>query len=266
MMDHSSSIIHSSSISTLKTGTLFVVATPIGNLEDITFRAVRILKEVDLIAAEDTRHTSKLLSHYNISNRLMSCHEHNEQDRLALFSGKTDPGEKHRPCVRCRDSHHFRPGVSAGEGSVPTGHSGGTRSRALCGDCRFKRGRPSHRCLFVHGISPSEKRAAPAGAGGAEKRDRHPLSFMNPPRRLVELLNELQGVLGDRPAMVAREITKIHEEFLRGKLSRIVETLSTRSFVKGECVVFRRMGGPASSCGTCCRRDGSHASGGPCRQ
>ncbi len=221
----------------MKTGTLFVVATPIGNLEDITFRAIRILKEVDLIAAEDTRHTSKLLSHYNITNRLMSCHEHNEQERLALFLEKLTQGENIALVSDAGTPTISDPGYQL----VKEVSQQGIRVVPIPGPSAViaglsVAGLPTDAFLFMGFLHRKKGRRQRILEG--LKEEVATLVFYESPRRLVELLNELQNVLGDRPAMVAREITKIHEEFLRGKLSWIIESLQNRPFVKGECVVF----------------------------
>ena len=221
----------------VKTGTLFVVATPIGNLEDITFRAVRILKEVDLIAAEDTRHTSKLLSHYDIKNPLISCHEHNEQERLKLFLEKLLQGQNlalvsdaGTPTISDPGYQLVKELVDQGIRVVPVpGPSAVIAGLSVAG-------LPTDAFMFMGFLHRKQGKRRRVLEG--LKDESATLVFYESPRRIIGLLEELLLVFGDRPAMVAREITKIHEEFIRGKLSAIMNTLKEKSVVKGECVVF----------------------------
>ena len=213
--------------STESGGCLYLVGTPIGNLEDITLRALRILKEVDLIACEDTRHTQKLLSHYDIAKTLVSYHEHNEMTRspellikledgakIALVSDAgtplvSDPGYRLVTlCVR----HKIRvvpiPGPSA-------------MLAALAGS-----GVPSEEFLFVGFL--------PARTGERRRMLEHlrieerTIIFYEAPHRIAESIADAREILGDRPACIAREVTKLHEEFLRGKLSQLEESLAER--------------------------------------
>lgn len=204
------------------TGRLYLVATPIGNLEDITLRALRILRECDLVACEDTRQTQKLLNHYKIQKRLLSYHDHNEITRapelvieleqgaqVALVSDAgtplvSDPGYR---LVTLALRHHIPVVPIPGASAVIA---------ALAGS-----GMPSEEFLFA-GFLPSrsgERRAAL----GRYLQDHRTLLFYEAPHRLAETLQDVWEVLGDRPACVAREVTKIHEEFLRGQLSELIE-------------------------------------------
>ncbi|SMC88130.1 16S rRNA (cytidine1402-2'-O)-methyltransferase [Desulfocicer vacuolatum DSM 3385] len=221
----------------LKTGTLFVVATPVGNLEDITFRAVRVLKEVDLIAAEDTRHTARLLSHYNIKNSVISCHEHNELQRLDLFLEKLSQGQSialvsdaGTPTISDPGYQLVKKVARQGFRVVPVPGP----SAAIAG--LSVSGLPSDSFLFMGFLHRKKGRRQSALEG--IKNEKATLIFYESPRRIIILLEELMAILGDRPAMVAREITKIHEEFLRGTLSQIIEILKSRPSVKGECAIF----------------------------
>ena len=220
----------------MKTGSLYIVATPIGNLEDITLRALRILKEVDLIACEDTRHTTKLLSRYGITTPRKSYHEFNEDSRVAgllrlLREGKnialvgdagtpliSDPGYK--IVSACRKE---------GIGVIP-----------VPGACAFAAalaasGLPSDSFFFA-GFLPS--RAAPrrrrlkelAGIPAT-------LIFYEAPHRLLDSLNDMAAVLGSCHASLAREITKIHEEFFCGTLYEILDEFSARPEIRGEITI-----------------------------
>ncbi len=210
------------------TGCLYLVATPIGNLEDITLRALRVLKEADLIACEDTRQTQKLLQHYAIHKELVSYHAHNELTRapelviqleegaqVALVSDAgtpvvSDPG--HRLVAQCL-RHHIPvvpiPGPSAFVAALAAS------------------GMPTEEFLFV-GFLPSR-----AGARrkklDALKSEPRALVFYEAPHRLLETLSDAAEILGNRPAVVAREVTKIHEEFLRGSLAELRDAARKRA-------------------------------------
>jgi 16S rRNA (cytidine1402-2'-O)-methyltransferase len=210
------------------TGCLYLVATPIGNLEDITLRALRVLKEADLIACEDTRQTQKLLQHYAIHKELVSYHAHNELTRapelviqleegaqVALVSDAgtpvvSDPG--HRLVAQCL-RHHIPvvpiPGPAAFVAALAAS------------------GMPTEEFLFV-GFLPSR-----AGARrkklDALKAEPRALVLYEAPHRLLETLSDAADILGSRPAVVAREVTKIHEEFLRGSLAELRDAARKRA-------------------------------------
>src|ERR1700686_3721774 len=208
-------------------GCLYLVGTPIGNLEDITLRALRILKEVDLIACEDTRHTQKLLNHYDIAKTLVSYHEHNEMTRspellikledgakIALVSDAgmplvSDPGYRLVTlCVRHKIPVVPVPGPSA-------------MLAALAGS-----GLPSEEFLFVGFLQQrSGERRRMLGRLRIEERT---IILYEAPHRIAESIADAREILGDRPACIAREVTKLHEEFLRGKLSQLEESLAER--------------------------------------
>ena len=197
---------------------LYLVATPIGNLEDITLRALRVLREVDLIACEDTRHTHKLLAHYEISKRMVSYHEHNERERaaelvtmleqgasVALVSDAgtpviSDPG--HRLVAACIEKN-----ISV----VPI--PGPSAAVAALGAA----GLASDEFLFL-GFLPArsgERRRALEGLRGVPQT----MVLYEAPHRIAETLADAAEILGKRPAVVARELTKLHEEFARGTLA-----------------------------------------------
>ncbi len=207
-----------------KTGTLYVVATPIGNLEDITLRALRILREVDLIAAEDTRHTAKLLRHYGIRKAMVSYHEHNERRRtpqliahlregrsVALLSdagtpGISDPGyELVRACVAEGIPVVPVPGPSALLAALVV--SGLPVDRFLFGG--FVPRKAGERRSFFEEL----------------KSVRATLVFFESPERLLETLRDLREGMGDRRLAVCRELTKLHEEVFRGTVTEAIAHL-----------------------------------------
>lgn len=216
---------------------LYIVSTPIGNLEDITLRALRVLNEVALIAAEDTRHTRKLLSAYEISTRMMALHEHNEAERAArvvemVRSGEsvalvTDAGT---PCIS--DPGYRLVSLAAADGVRVIPIPGA--SALLAGLAAA--GLPTD-AFHYQGFLPKKlgkrdeilKALAPMP---------HTVVLYESPSRIVRLLGELVLVMGDRPAVLARELTKHYEEFLRGTLSSIARDLSGRPSVKGECTLM----------------------------
>ena len=204
-------------------GCLYLVATPIGNLEDISLRALRILKEVDLIACEDTRQTRKLLSHYDIHTRLESYHEHNEMTRapelvieleqaaqIALVSDAgtpaiSDPG--HRLVALC-----LRHGIQVVPVPGPSALVSALAASGISTD----------EFVFIGFLPPrTGERHAALHPLAAEPRT---LVFYEAPHRLVAMLEDSLAVLGDRHGVVAREVTKIHEEFRRGRISELLES------------------------------------------
>ena len=217
---------------------LYLVATPIGNLEDITLRALRVLKEVNVIACEDTRQTQKLLNHYAISTRTTSYHEHNEMTKsaelvkemqegasVALVTdagmpGISDPGYR---LITLAIRHHVPvvpvPGASAFLAAlVASGLP--TDSFRFSGFLPAKRG---ERRTVLETVKSSPRT----------------LVFYEAPHRIVEALEDLVEVLGGaRRVVMAREVTKIHEEFLRGRASEVLETLKARETVKGEITLL----------------------------
>jgi 16S rRNA (cytidine1402-2'-O)-methyltransferase len=202
-------------------GHLYLVATPIGNLEDISLRALRILKEADLIACEDTRQTLKLLSHYDIHKRLVSYHEHNEITRAPEIVIELEQGAKV---------------VLVSDAGTPAISDPGHRLVSLCvrhgikvvpvpGASAFvaalaASGMPIEEFSFV-GFLPSK----PVGRRKALRaltQEPRTIALYEAPHRLLETLVDALEILGNRPAMIAREVTKLHEEFLRGHLADLV--------------------------------------------
>jgi 16S rRNA (cytidine1402-2'-O)-methyltransferase len=218
-------------------GILYVVATPIGNRDDITLRALDILQRVDLIAAEDTRKSGRFLAHHRIKNQLVSYHEHNETKRtpqliekllagtsIALISNAgtpsvSDPGFR---LIAAAIEHKIVvtpiPGVTAATAAMSVS------------------GLPTDSFMFV-GFAPKKKgkRIKFLKAIGARSES---LVFYESPKRIISLLEDIITSLGDRHAMLAREMTKLHEEFIRGPLSQILNVIGSRSTVKGECTLL----------------------------
>jgi 16S rRNA (cytidine1402-2'-O)-methyltransferase len=217
---------------------LYLVATPIGNLEDITLRALRVLKEVDVIACEDTRQTQNLLNHYAIATRTTSYHEHNEMTRapelvkelqegasVALVTdagmpGISDPGYR---LISLAIRHHVPvvpiPGASAFLAALVAS------------------GLPTDSFRFS-GFLPA-KRGERRAALEAIKTSPRTQVFYEAPHRVVEALEDVCEVLGEaRHVVIAREVTKLYEEFLRGRASEVLATLKSRDDVKGEITLL----------------------------
>lgn len=218
-------------------GHLYLVATPIGNLEDITYRAVRTLGEADVIACEDTRQTRKLLDHYGIHKPTVSYHDHNEAERTEdlaarMLAGTTvalvsdagtplvsDPGYRLvRAAIEQGTPVTALPGPSAAltalaASGLPTDafHFGG-----------FLPHKPGQRLKVLEAIAEESATAV----------------FYEAPHRILESLEAIEQALGDRPVVVARELTKIHEEFLRGTAAEIRAQLAERDAVKGEITLL----------------------------
>lgn len=216
-------------------GTLYLLATPIGNLQDITLRALEVLRAVDLIACEDTRHTRKLLSHFRISNRTVSYHEHNENERADELADRLVRGESiavvsdaGMPGVCDPGFHIVRRAIEIGAPVVPIpGAVAYINALAASG--------LSTDSVFFGGFLPSRK-------GERSKRLEEvrdipaTLVFYETPHRLAKALADCLEILGDRDAAVARELTKLYEEFHRGSLSELLLEFSAAS-VRGEIVL-----------------------------
>jgi 16S rRNA (cytidine1402-2'-O)-methyltransferase len=214
-------------------GLLYVVATPIGNLEDITYRAVRILGEADVIACEDTRQTRKLLDHYGIQKPTISYHEHNETERAAELTARLLGGavialvsDAGMPLV---SDPGYRLVKAAVENGVPVQPIPGASAAlaALAGS-----GLPSDAFHFG-GFLPS-KPGQRLKALEALADEPATLIFYEAPHRILDSLEAVEQLLGDRPVVVARELTKIHEEFLRGPAAEVRAQLAARDALKGE--------------------------------
>jgi 16S rRNA (cytidine1402-2'-O)-methyltransferase len=228
----------------LPEGTLYVVATPIGNQEDITLRALRILAAVDLVASEDTRHTRKLLAYHGIRARLVSFHEHNEAERTGELVERLKAGSRVALVSDAGTPLVSDPGyrlvcAAAAEG-IPVVPIPGPSSltAALCIS-----GLPTDAFVFT-GFLPRKKEKRSRQLLCLKDEDRT-LVFFESPRRIGALLAEVYRVMGDRQAVLCREMTKRHEECLRGRLSELIGILSDRAQIKGECTLLIAGRGPA---------------------
>jgi 16S rRNA (cytidine1402-2'-O)-methyltransferase len=216
---------------------VYLVATPIGNLEDITLRALRTLRECDVIACEDTRHTRKLLNRYDVQKPLISCHEHNERARAQQIVERVLAGQ-----AVAIVSDAGLPGISdPGYRVVQAAIAAGVRVIPIPGPSAVDTavvasGLPTDSFLYA-GFLPAKsgQRIKALEALAAEKTT---LVFYESPHRLLRTLADAQSVLGNRQAVVARELTKTHEEFLRGTLAEIHADLAARESVKGEIVLL----------------------------
>ncbi|HEU5414556.1 MAG TPA: 16S rRNA (cytidine(1402)-2'-O)-methyltransferase [Candidatus Angelobacter sp.] len=220
-----------------KKGVLYVVATPIGNLEDITYRAVRILREAGLIACEDTRHTRKLLDHYSIEGKLVSYHEHNEPERAQELVERLLEGVS-----VAQVSDAGMPGISdpgyrviklAIENGIPVVPVPGPSAliAALAAS-----GLPTDAFEF-RGFLPAKSGQRRTELESIRPRE-HTMIFYEAPHRIHEAINDIVAVLGpERPIVIARELTKVHEEFLRGTVREIAENIRDRE-LKGEITIL----------------------------
>lgn len=218
-------------------GTLYLVATPIGNLEDITHRAVRILGEVKIIACEDTRHTRKLLNHYGIVTRTISYHEHNERDRAAELLKQLEDGvdvaivsDAGTPGISDPGFQLARLAIEAGVPVVPVPGPSALVSALITS------GLPTDE-FFFGGFLPARSGARRTRL--AELRSLPAtLVFYEAPHRIAATLHDAREILGEREATVARELTKMHEEIVRGRLSELVDRFSSRETARGEMVLI----------------------------
>jgi 16S rRNA (cytidine1402-2'-O)-methyltransferase len=209
-------------------GCLFIVATPIGNLEDISARALRILKGADLIACEDTRQTQKLLSHFDFQKRLLSYHEHNEIARASEIVIELEQGAKV---------------ALVSDAGTPAISDPGHRLIALClrhnikvvpvpGPTAFvtaltASGLPAEQFTFI-GFLPSRPTERRKALRALESEPRT-LAFYEAPHRLLDSLEDALEILGNRPAVLARELTKVYEEFQRAHLEDLVESVRKKA-------------------------------------
>ncbi len=218
----------------VEAGILYVVATPIGNLEDITLRALRILKEVDLIAAEDTRHTRKLLSACSISTRLISLHQHNEKAQSANLIRQLAGGLN-----LAYVSDAGTPGIAdPGQGLVEAAHEAGIRVVPVPGPSAALAllsvtGFPSDRFFFC-GFLPARSAARRRDIESL-KTCRQTMVFYESPGRFTQTLAEMMEILGDREMVLGREMTKVHEEIRRGHISDFIQG-NLVGAIKGEFV------------------------------
>jgi 16S rRNA (cytidine1402-2'-O)-methyltransferase len=218
-------------------GTLYLVATPIGNLLDITERALRVLREVELVACEDTRHTGALLNHYNIKTKLISYHEHNERERANELGQLLESGasvalvsDAGTPCINDPGFRLVNAARERGARVVPV--PGATAFVAAL----VASGLPTDQ-FFFGGFLParsSQRRARLEELQGIPAT----LVFYETPHRIASALRDAREVLGEREAAVARELTKLHEEIVRGRLSELALRFdSAEQGARGEFVL-----------------------------
>ena len=221
-------------------GTLFVVATPIGNLEDITFRAVRVLRDADVIAAEDTRRTAKLLAHYGISTRTISFHEHNVRSRLPQLISRLEQGERIALVTDAGTPGISDPGAelvdacfNRGIGVDPIPGPSASLAAATASGFPLEP-------LTIFGFAPTRAKDRKLWMERAEE-TRHAFTFFEAPHRIQRTLAEIGQLLGERQIMVARELTKVHQQLDRGLPEAVMERMRE---IKGE---FTVVVGPARS-------------------
>jgi 16S rRNA (cytidine1402-2'-O)-methyltransferase len=219
------------------TGTLYLVATPIGNLEDITHRAVRVLGEVDLVACEDTRHTQKLLNHYGIQARTISYHEHNENERAAELIKKLKQGadvavvsDAGTPGISDPGFRLVQLAIENEVNVVPVPGPSALISALVAS------GVPTDE-FFFGGFLPARS-AARRERLNAVRGIPATLIFYEAPHRIATTLKDARDILGEREAVVARELTKMHEEIARGRLSELAARFPYAQSARGEMVLI----------------------------
>ena len=217
-------------------GTLYLVATPIGNLEDVTHRALRVLSEVDVVACEDTRRTRVLLDHYGIRARTVSYHEHNERERADELCATLEGGgsvavvsDAGTPSINDPGYRLVREASRRGLRVVPVPGASAFVSALIAS------GLPTDE-FFFGGFLPSRTHARRARLGEL-KEFQVTLVFYETPHRIAQALSDAREVLGEREAAVARELTKVHEEIVRGRLGELAERFSSEQAARGEMVL-----------------------------
>jgi len=229
----------------MNTGLLYIVATPIGNLEDITLRAIRVLKEVSLIAAEDTRQTKKLLNHYGITTPVTSYHEHNEKDKAPYITGRLLGGESVALVSDAGTPGISDPGYRLTRAAVEAGIKvvaipGPSALVSVLSVSGFAIDRFTFMGFVPHGGAARKKFVL-----GMKVPD-HTFVMYESPRRFRDTLDAIIELLGDVEVVVGRELTKVYEEVIRGRASEIRQALEVKE-LKGEIAFVVRTGELASS-------------------
>jgi 16S rRNA (cytidine1402-2'-O)-methyltransferase len=220
-----------------KPGTLYVVATPIGNLEDITFRAVRLLKEADLIACEDTRHTAKLLHHYGIDKPTVSYHEHNEASRAEELVAKLEQGlniaqvsDAGMPGISDPGYRVIKLAIKRGVQVVPVPGASALISALAAG------GLPTDNFQFL-GFLPAKSGQRRTMLEALRSSEQTTVVY-EAPHRIAGTMEDIVEILGvDRPIVLARELTKLHEEFIRGSAAQVLARVQEHE-LKGEITLL----------------------------
>ncbi len=215
-------------------GKLYIVATPIGNLEDITFRALNILKEVDIIAAEDTRQTLKLLNHYNITKHLISYHRHNEDVKSDYLIEKLNNGENialvsdaGTPGICDPGEEIIKKAINEEISVIPIPGACAIINALICSGISTKE------FIFL-GFLPLNKKLRNQKLEEIECSDKT-IIFYEAPHKLKSTILDLKNIIKNRKIVLARELTKIHEEFIRGTIDELIEKADT---LKGEMVII----------------------------
>ena len=216
-------------------GTLFLVATPIGNLEDVSARALRVLREADLVAAEDTRHTRRLLQHFGIPARVVSLHEHNERARAASLVERVQAGENVALVTDAGSPGIADPGYPV----VRAALAGDVKVESIPGPSAViaalqVSGLPTDAFLFAGFLPP--KAAARRRRLEQLSLQRETVVVFESPHRIEACLADLEAVWGERPVALARELTKVHEQVLRGT-ARDVRAALRAEWKRGEMVL-----------------------------
>ncbi|MCI1248628.1 MAG: 16S rRNA (cytidine(1402)-2'-O)-methyltransferase [Megasphaera sp.] len=217
-------------------GTLYLVATPIGNMEDITYRAVRCLREADLIAAEDTRHTKLLLSTYGIETPMTSYHEHNKAEKGPYLIDKLKEGnmialvsDAGMPAICDPGSDIVRLALDAGVPIVPVPGANAGLTALIAS------GMDTIRFTFIGFLPKTKKHRTPVLESLISYEGT--LIFYEAPHRINQVLKEITAVLGDRQAVLCRELTKRHEQYMRGSLCQVQQKLADQG-PRGEFVIL----------------------------
>jgi 16S rRNA (cytidine1402-2'-O)-methyltransferase len=218
-------------------GILYIIATPIGNLEDITHRAVRVLGKVDVIACEDTRRTRVLLNHFGISTKTVSYHEHNERARAEQLCKLLEAGQSVAIVSDAGTPLISDPGFRIVNEAISRRiQIVSVPGPAALVAALVASGLPCDQFLFV-GFLPARKQARHARL---EELRAIPVTLVlyEAPHRIASTLRDARDVLGDRKAVVARELTKMHEEIARGSLSELMNRFSSEGSARGEMVLI----------------------------
>ena len=219
----------------MEQGRLYIVSTPIGNLEDITLRAIRILKEIAIIAAEDTRHTQKLLNHYQIATHQTSYHDHNKEEKAEILISKIKDGkdvalvcDAGTPGISDPGYYLIKRSIEESIQIVPIpGVSAVIAGLSVSG-------LPTDRFVF-EGFLPKGK-AGHKYLKGLEKEERTIILYESP-HRFIKTLKAIYDILGNRRIVVGRELTKLHEEIARGKAQEIISAFENKK-IKGEITII----------------------------